>query len=164
MIRVLFVCLGNICRSPIGEGSFRAQVMRAGLSASFEIASAGTAGYHAGEPPDPRSVAVARRHGVDIAQQRAAQVNATTLRSYDEVLAMDTRNLSDLRRLIPQGAARPRLGLLLDELEGPRGREVPDPYYGGSRGFDEVWALVDQATAALLQRLIREHKLEGKGR
>lgn len=163
-IRVMFVCLGNICRSPIGEGSFRAQVERAGLSEYFQIHSGGTIGYHAGDPPDRRSVEVARSHGVDISKQRSSKVSGGSLGDYDEILAMDSDNLRELKRLLKHAGAEARLGLLLDELDGPRGLEVPDPYYGGPQGFEEVWGMVDRACAALLGRLIDAHDLPKRGR
>ena len=151
-LAVEFVCLGNICRSPLGEGVFRHRVAQAGLTHRFEIASAGTGGWHVGEPPDPRSVAVARRHGVDIAGQRGRQLDWAHLDHYDEILAMDDANLRNIRRYERPGQ-RARLGLLLDELQGRRLSEVPDPYYGAERDFEAVFTLVDAACAALLERL-----------
>lgn len=151
-IAVEFVCLGNICRSPLGEGVFRHHVERAGLGERFVIASAGTGGWHVGDPPDPRSVAVARRHGVDIGGQRGRQLTASHLDHYDEILAMDASNLSTIRQHERPGQ-RARLGLLLDELPSFHLREVPDPYYGRDADFEEVFQMVDAACAALLRRL-----------
>ena len=151
-IAVEFVCLGNICRSPLGEGVFRHHVARAGLAERFIIASAGTGGWHVGDPPDPRSVAVARRHGIDISAQRGRQLTSAHLDQYDEILAMDASNLATIRRHARDGQ-RARTGLLLDELPGSPLREVPDPYSGGDRDFEEVFALVDAACRALLTRL-----------
>ncbi len=151
-IKVLFVCLGNICRSPLAEGSFREHVKRAGLSAQFEIDSAGTGGYHVGESPDRRSIKVARAHGVEISSQRSRKLKLPDLSHYDAVIAMDRANLRDIRRLT-KPAHSAQVSLFLDEVEGG---EVPDPYYGGRGGFEQVWRLVDQASAALLQRLRQE--------
>ncbi len=152
MTRVLFVCLGNICRSPLAEGVFRAHVERAGLADRFEIDSAGTAGYHVGEAPDPRSVSIAHKHGVDLSAQRARKLVAADLERFDEVLAMDQSNLANIRRLAgPRSSAR--TGLFLDEVPGSSGAEVPDPYYGGPNGFLHVYRLVDEASERLLARL-----------
>ena len=138
MIKVVFVCLGNICRSPLAEGAFRQHVEAAGLGHAFEIDSAGTAGYHAGELPDPRSIEVAQRNGVDLTTQRSRKLLKADLDRFDVVVAMDRSNLRNIQNL-GQGTAE--LILMRDEAPGPRGREVPDPYYGGPRGFDEVWRI-----------------------
>lgn len=151
-LAVEFVCLGNICRSPLGEGIFRHQVEKAGLSDRFVVASAGTGGWHVGDPPDARSVAVARRHGVDISAQRGRQLTPSHLDHYDEILAMDAANLATILRHRRSGQ-RARVGLLLDEVPDFPLREVPDPYTGRARDFEEVYAMVEAATAALLKRL-----------
>ncbi len=155
MTRVLFVCLGNICRSPLAEGVFRHRVSTAGLDDRFEIASAGTGGWHVGEAPDGRSVGIARKHGIDISTQRARKFVASDLDRYDVVLAMDRDNLTAIRRL-GSASVSAHTGLLLDEVPGGSGAEVPDPYYGGRDGFDHVFRLVDQACGALLDRLQTE--------
>ncbi len=152
MTRVLFVCLGNICRSPLAEGVFRHHVVQAGLTGAFEIDSAGTGGWHVGESPDRRSVKVAQKHGIDISRQRARKFVEADLERYDEVFAMDRSNLVNIERLATATSSA-RVGLFLDESDGPRGAEVPDPYYGGRDGFDDVFGMVDAASAALLQRL-----------
>jgi protein-tyrosine phosphatase len=153
-IAVEFVCLGNICRSPLAEGLFRHHVAQAGLSDRFVIASAGTGGWHVGDPPDTRSIAVARRHGVDIGAQRGRQLTPAHLDMYDEILAMDTANMATIRRHERSGQ-RARVGLLLDELPGFALREVPDPYTGSADDFEAVYQMVDRACAALLGRLTR---------
>ncbi len=150
MIRVVFVCLGNICRSPLAEGAFRSHVEMRGLSHLFEIDSAGTAGYHVGEPPDPRSIEVARKHGVDLTNQRSRKFVRADLHTFDVVVAMDHSNLKNIKRLGPTTA---ELVLMRDAANGPQGLEVPDPYYGGVNGFDTVWEQVDTATRLLLDRL-----------
>ncbi|MEQ1856451.1 MAG: low molecular weight protein-tyrosine-phosphatase [Longimicrobiales bacterium] len=152
--RVLFVCLGNICRSPLAEGIFLHLVREAGLAHRFEVASAGTGDWHVGERPDPRSTAVARRHGVEL-PSRARQVTPDDLESFDHVLAMDRENLGDLLRLAPRGAtANVRLLRAHDPVRGGAGDDdVPDPYYGGPSGFDLVYEMVHRSCAALLAEL-----------
>ena len=149
---VLFVCLGNICRSPMAEGAFRARAEAAGLDVIAD--SAGTGGWHAGEPPDRRAQATARSHGVDISGLRARQVQPADFTRFSHVFALDETNLANLRRLAPRGATA-ELGLLLDLVEGGRGRSVSDPYYGGSAEFETAWREVDAAARALVERLKR---------
>lgn len=153
-IRVVFVCLGNICRSPLAEGAFAAHLETRGLRDGFEVDSAGTSGYHVGELPDSRSIAVAARHQVDISHQRSRQFRTQDLRSFDYVIAMDRSNRRNMLALDPAGGPG-SVTLLLDELESAE-REVPDPYYGGPQGFDAVWRMVDDATSALLDRILSE--------
>ncbi|MCB9536967.1 MAG: low molecular weight phosphotyrosine protein phosphatase [Myxococcales bacterium] len=148
-IRVCFVCLGNICRSPLAEGAFRRHVEAAGLADRFEIDSAGTGHWHAGEPPDPRSVAEAKKHGVDISRQRARQFVAADLQRFDVVCAMDGSNL---RNLLALGEGAAEVAMLLDE-------DVPDPYYGRGDGFARVWSMVDRGCADLLAALRARHGL-----
>ena len=143
---VLFVCLGNICRSPLAEAAFRAEAQRLGLE--VEIDSAGTGGWHKGHPPDRRAIAVARRHGVDISGLRARKVQAEDFRRFTHILALDHDNLKTLRALRPvDGAAE--LGLLLDFAEGLEGRAVGDPYYGNEAGFEVTWREVEAAAKGL---------------
>ncbi len=142
---VLALCLGNICRSPIAEGLLRHHAAARGLALTVD--SAGTSGHHEGEPPDPRSAEVMRRHGHDISAQRARPLRAEDLERFDLILAMDARNLRDARLLAPTAEARGRVRLLLDE-----GAEVPDPYYGGEEGFERVYALIDAAAAEWARR------------
>jgi len=145
--RVLFVCLGNICRSPLAEAAFRFRAAQAGLVA--EADSAGTGDWHVGEPPDPRAIAEARRHGIDISTYRARQVVAADFARFTHVLALDTQNLADLARLAPSGASA-RLSLLLDLVPGMAGRTVADPYWGGAEDFMRTWGEVDAAARALV--------------
>jgi protein-tyrosine phosphatase len=147
---VLFVCLGNICRSPLAEAAFRARAEAAGLDATAD--SAGVGGWHVGEPPDRRAQATALRRGIDISGYRARQVEPADFTRFTHVFALDRSNLDGLRRVAPpDGLAE--LGLLLDLLDGPRGRSVADPYYGGPEGFEAAWRQVDAAAAALVARL-----------
>jgi protein-tyrosine phosphatase len=150
--RVLMVCLGNICRSPTAEAMLRKQVHAAGLDEAIEVDSAGTADYHVGSPPDPRSIAHGERRGLAMKHLRGRQVEAADFERFDHVLAMDEDNLATLRRLRPPGS-RARVGLLMDHAPGAGSRVVPDPYYGGSADFERVLDLVDIAVAGLLASL-----------
>lgn len=158
MVRVLFVCLGNICRSPLAEGVFRFLVDQVGLGDRIEVDSAGTGGWHVGEPPDPRSVETARRHGLDISHQRARRLTRADLDRFDYVVAMDGSNLSAIRALA-RGDHRARVLRLLDACPDLGVRDVPDPYYGDGDGFERVWRLVYRGCEALLARIRREHAL-----
>jgi len=152
--RVLFVCLGNICRSPIAEGAFQARVDAQDLSDTFYIDSAGTGGYHVGEGPDPRSVEIAQKHGVDIGQQRSRQLTPGDLDTFDYVVAMDSSNFRNINRL-SRHTPKAQVSLMLDETGGVQ-RDVPDPYYGGRQGFSNVWDMVDAACSKLLERILAE--------
>lgn len=153
-VRVLFVCLGNICRSPSAEGVFRAQVVAAGLSDRIVIDSAGTGDWHIGKVPDSRARDAAAARGIDIGALRARQVTADDLRKYDYVLAMDGDNLADLERLAAATAgAVANVALLGDYSERYRGQAVPDPYFGGEHGFEQVLDLIEDAVAGLLTEI-----------
>ncbi|SEF98726.1 low molecular weight protein-tyrosine-phosphatase [Marinobacterium lutimaris] len=153
---VLFVCLGNICRSPTAEGVFRRKLAEhPRLQAMLEVDSAGTAAYHVGEAPDRRSTAVAARRGYDLTLLRARAVEPEDFARYDYVLAMDSQNLSNLRAVCP-AEFEGHLGLFLD-FAGQSGAEVPDPYYtDGDRGFEEVLDLVEAASEGLIKHLQAE--------
>jgi len=145
--RVLFVCLGNICRSPLAHALLVHKIAERGRSDRFEVDSAGTAAYHVGEPPDRRTRDVLADHGVQ-SLGTARQVTPADFRRFDHLLAMDQQNLHDLRQIAPDGLAdRARLA-----LEPTTGGEVPDPYYGGSDGFERVYRLLDEALDAWLER------------
>ncbi|GIX36447.1 MAG: phosphotyrosine protein phosphatase [Lysobacteraceae bacterium] len=156
-VRILVVCMGNICRSPLAEGILRHHAQKAGLE--LLVDSAGTHAYHVGEPPDPRAVAVARQRGIDITGLRARQVEAADAERFDHVLVADRRNLEDLRRRQPAVGARARLLL---EVAGAGG-EVPDPYYGDERDFEAVFELLDRAAPRLLARLAADGGTSGRG-
>lgn len=145
--RILFVCLGNICRSPTAHGVFRAMAEAGGLP--VEVDSAGTGGWHAGEPPDPRATAEAAKRGYDLSDLRARQVRAGDFDAFDLILAMDRANLAALERLRPTGSGT-EVRLFLDYGDSPRD-EVPDPYYDG--GFDLVLDLIEDASRGLLADL-----------
>ncbi|MFP5441614.1 MAG: low molecular weight protein-tyrosine-phosphatase [Gammaproteobacteria bacterium] len=151
-VGVLFVCLGNICRSPTAEGVFRARVAAAGLADRIRIDSAGTAGWHAGKPPDARSIRYAAQRGIDISALRARQVAPADFLQFDVVLAMDNDNREALLRMAPP-AQRHKVALFLDHAPAAGVREVPDPYYGGAEDFARVLDLVEQAADGLLGRL-----------
>lgn len=158
-VRICFVCLGNICRSPTAEGVFRHFVRDAELDHAFEIDSAGTAAHHVGESPDPRSTSAAKRRGI-VLEGAARKFVASDFERFDYVIAMDGRNFDDLRRLAPDDEARARITMLRDhDPSAPRRADVPDPYYGGSRGFDEVLDLCEDACAALLSSIRERHGL-----
>lgn len=147
---VLFVCLGNICRSPLAEAALREEALRRRLD--LIVDSAGTGGWHAGEPPDPRAQAVALKNGVDISALRARQVAKADFRRFTHIVALDKQNLADLRRLAPHDSTA-ELSLLLDWLPGRKGEGVVDPWFGDDAGFDVTWADVVAATRALADRL-----------
>lgn len=147
-VSILFVCLGNICRSPLAEGVFRSVVEGFGRGHEFRIDSAGTGGWHAGSAPDPRSIAIAGCHGIDISGQKARQVRLQDFHDFDLLLGMDRSNVDDLDKIAPPGA-RGRVHLFLD-YAGGRGRDVPDPYYGGPEGFADVYRMIREASEALV--------------
>lgn len=147
---LLFVCLGNICRSPLAEAAFRDAAARAGLEAVAE--SAGTGDWHVGNPPDPRSVAVALRHGIHISGKRARSMRAADFTSFDHILALDPANLHDLLAMAPARNTA-RIGLLMDHVPGCAGQSVRDPYYGSAADFDAVWEQVRRAADALVATL-----------
>jgi protein-tyrosine phosphatase len=145
---ILFVCLGNICRSPLAEGALRHAAQRARLD--LRIDSAGTGGWHVGDPPDRRAIATARRHGVDISNYRARQLAPADFHRFSHIFALDANNLADMRRIAPRdGTARTEL--LLDLVPGRAGESVVDPYYGDEAGFQKCWADVTAAADALIR-------------
>ncbi len=156
-VRVLFVCLGNICRSPTAHGVFQQWITQRGFKELIAVDSCGTGDWHIGHAPDKRSAAAALVRGYDLSALRARQVAADDFQRFDYILAMDTANLRDLQRMRPHDF-RGELALFLD-YAGIDVREVPDPYYGEADGFDHVLDLVEQASEGLLQRLIAAHRL-----
>jgi protein-tyrosine phosphatase len=150
--RVLFVCLGNICRSPTAEGVIRAIAASDYPALALSAASAGTANYHAGEPPDRRTVAAARRRGYDLSLQRARQLTPDDFERFDYVLAMDRANLAEIERRRPR-SVRASVGLFLEFAPGSGFSEVPDPYYGGAEEFERVLDLCEAGAHGLLRTL-----------
>ena len=151
-VRILFVCLGNICRSPTAEGVMRALVREQGLEELVEIDSAGTGGWHVGAAPDERATAAARRRGIAL-EGAARKVASEDFERFDLILAMDRENLAVLRSLAPDAQARGRVRMLreFDPAAAGGDLDVPDPYYGGARGFDDVLDLVEAACRGLLE-------------
>ena len=154
-MRILFVCLGNICRSPLAEAVFRSLVQAHDLELHYGVDSAGTGAWHAGERPDPRSVEVARRNGVRLTG-RARQIEAPDLTHFAYIIAMDWQNLADLLALARSHNGPARIRLLREFDAEPGDGEVPDPYYGGADGFDRVYAMVLRSCSALLTYLEEE--------
>jgi len=148
-VRILFVCLGNICRSPLAEGILQRQVAETGLA--IHVDSAGTGGWHIGDAPDPRSIAVAARHGIDIGRQRCRRVIQKDFERFDLIFGMDHRNVHQLRLLAPP-AAQPRIHLFLDYALDTL-MDVPDPYYAGDDGFETVYAMLSDGCSSLIGRL-----------
>lgn len=156
MVKVLFVCMGNICRSPTAEGVFRELVAREGLSDVIATDSAGTHSYHVGNPPDKRATEVAKSRGVDLSDLRARKAVASDFETFDYILAMDKDNHDDLAYLCPPGLDH-KLHMFLSFAPHMNERDVPDPYYGGPAGFEYVLDLVDAASEGLLEHIRANH-------
>ncbi len=156
-IRVLFVCMGNICRSPTAHGVFAAMVDAAGLSDRIEVDSAGTHGYHVGAPPDPRSQKTALARGIELSGLRSRRFEAADFIEFDYLIAMDRDNLADMLACKPENA-RARVHLMLEFASDSRHDEVPDPYFGDT-GFERVFDMIDAASRGLLERLRANHDL-----
>ncbi|MCH7627628.1 MULTISPECIES: low molecular weight protein-tyrosine-phosphatase [Novosphingobium] len=150
--RILFVCLGNICRSPMAEAALRAQAVEAGIALTID--SAGTGGWHVGKAPDPRAQAETLRHGIDIAGYRARQVAVEDFRTFDFIYALDPQNLRDLHAIAPR---RPlaKVGLLMDLVPGREGSAVIDPYYGDEQDFRATWEDVRAAARQIVAAFSR---------
>ena len=157
-IKVLFVCLGNICRSPTAHGVFQHMIEQEGLSDLVEVDSAGTHAYHVKNPPDGRAQQAALRRKIDLSPLRARKATADDFVVFDYVLAMDEENIANLKQICPKGMEY-KLGLFLDYAPDIGVTEVPDPYYGGTAGFDRVLDLVEEASRGLISHLQKEHKL-----
>lgn len=149
-VTVLFVCMGNICRSPTAQGVFEYLVEEARLSEHIDVDSAGTHAYHIGERPDKRATQAAAGRGIDLSRQRARRVEAADFGRFDYVLAMDSSNLDDLATICPQ-QHQDKIQLFLEFAEDLSQREVPDPYYGGNQGFERVLDLIEMGARALLE-------------
>jgi protein-tyrosine phosphatase len=150
-ISVLFVCLGNICRSPLAEGVFRQALEARGIGDGFVLDSAGTGAWHVGSAPDPRSIAIATQHWIDISRQKARKIVPSDFDRFDLILGMDLSNCEELVAIAPQ-AAGDRIHLFMD-YAGMGKVEVPDPYYGGADGFLTVYRMIRDASEALAARL-----------
>lgn len=159
MIKVLFVCLGNICRSPLAMAIFNKKVTEAGLRSQFKSDSAGTSDFHIGELPDERTVICASKNGLTL-KHRGRQVNRTDFRDFDYVIAMDENNIRNLNNLkIHYGFAKKEIYLMRDFAPGSIGLPVPDPYYGGEEGFDEIYTILEEAMDGFLAKIKETHQL-----
>ena len=158
MIKVLFVCMGNICRSPTAEGVFRNQVERLGLHKQIHIDSAGTHDYHIGSPPDGRAQTTAAKRGYNLSRLRGRQVEERDFSEFDFILAMDMDNLSRLQARCPDQHAH-KLGLFMEYSKNFLEREVPDPYYGGGEGFERVLDMVEDASQGFIEHLRSSKKV-----
>jgi protein-tyrosine phosphatase len=157
MVKILFVCMGNICRSPTAEGVFRHKVIEAGLDDQIHIDSAGTIAYHVGHPPDPRAQSAALNRGIDLSSQRARRVSSRDFEAFDFVIAMDSDNHYELETICPPGR-EDRLHMFLKFARNSSETDVPDPYYGGNNGFEIVLDMIEDASEGLLMHL-REQNL-----
>ena len=157
-IKVLFVCMGNICRSPSAEGVFRDKVLAAGFDDKIHIDSAGTHAYHIGNPPDPRSQQAATKRDYDLSAQRARKVEVSDFDEFDYVLAMDMSNEDDLQAICPAGLEE-KIHLFLKFSDNTDKKEVPDPYYGSGNGFEIVLDLIEDAADGLIAHLQKHHSI-----
>lgn len=157
-VKVLFVCMGNICRSPTAHGVFQHLVTQAGLQRAIYVDSAGTGDWHVGRPPDKRATQAAKQRGYDLSPLRARQFSAEDLQVFDYILAMDQENLQGILALKSQ-PQRGHVGLFLQFAKNAEYKEVPDPYYGGSKGFERVLDLIESASHGLLEHLQKQQLL-----
>ena len=148
--KILMVCLGNICRSPLAEG-----IMRVKLSKDFIVDSAGTGGWHAGELPDKRSISTAKNRGLDITSQRARQFKISDFDTFDYIYVMDNSNYKDVIALAPNEEAKSKVKLILNEIFPGENVDVPDPYYGGQDGFENVFNMLNEACDVIAGKLKR---------
>jgi protein-tyrosine phosphatase len=151
--RILFVCLGNICRSPLGEGILRSMADERGLAARIETDSAGTGGWHQGNGPDPRSIAIGLDNGIDISPLKARKIRTTDFNRFDMIFAMDRSNLRDLVKLAPHDSSAD-IHLFMDFVSGEK-RDVPDPYYGDQTDFEQVYRMLSKGCDRLLATLFK---------
>jgi protein-tyrosine phosphatase len=160
MIRVLFICMGNICRSPTAEGAFTRLIRAEGLEERIWVDSAGTHAYHMGDAPDPRAIRAADRRGIALEHLRARKVAAADFDTFDYLLAMDEDNVAHLTDICPEERFLPRVRLFMDFAEDAPESNVPDPYYGGLQGFERVLDLVDDAARGLLAHIRAQHSAD----
>jgi protein-tyrosine phosphatase len=153
MYRVLFVCLGNICRSPLADGVLAHKLQAAGLAETVTVDSCGTGGYHVGAPPHHESIRVAEQHGVPLAHLRARQVAIGDFDTFDRLVAMDRQNYQDLLALEATGQMHDKVSLFMSYVPGATSPDVPDPYFGGPEGFDAVYAMVDAGCETLVAEI-----------
>ncbi|MEE3999418.1 low molecular weight protein-tyrosine-phosphatase [Tenacibaculum sp. FZY0031] len=154
MKKILMVCLGNICRSPLAEGILKSKVS----SESFIVDSAGTAGYHVGELPDRRSIEVARKYGIDLSSQRSRKFTRADFDKFDTIFAMDQSNYADIVALSKNKKQHEKVKMILNELYPNENRNVPDPYYGGDQGFENVYKMLDEACEMIASKLEQKNE------
>lgn len=152
-VKILMVCLGNICRSPLAEGILQSKLP----IDKFTVDSAGTGNWHAGEGPDHRSVYTAKGRGLDISRQKARQIKVSDFNEFDHIFVMDANNLRDVTALAPNAEGKAKVKLMMDEIFPGQKVDVPDPYYGGPDGFEKVYDMLDEACAIVADKLIKEH-------
>jgi protein-tyrosine phosphatase len=148
-MKILMVCLGNICRSPLAQGILEQKIMQAGLD--WEVDSCGTGGWYAGEKPDNRSIAIAKKYGIDISKQRARKVRSTDFGDFDLIFAMDSQNYQDLIHQCVSEDEKQKIKLILNELYPEKNIAVPDPYYGGEDGFESVYQMLNAACDKIIE-------------
>ena len=153
-IKILMVCLGNICRSPLAEGLLASKLPKG----TFFLDSAGTGNYHSGKEPDQRSIATAKKNGLDISHQKARQFSPRDFDTFDHIYVMDNTNYDDVVSLAKTQEQKQKVELILDAIFPNENVDVPDPYYGLQNGFDMVWEMLDEATDVISKRLIEKHK------
>lgn len=151
-VKILMVCLGNICRSPLAEG-----ILQSKLPKGFTVDSAGTGDWHIGHGPDERSVLTAKNRGLDISCQRARQLQPGDFTAFDHIYVMDSSNYRDVTKLAPDDKAKAKVKLMMDEVYPGEKRDVPDPYFGGQEGFEQVYDMLDEACGILADKLVKEH-------
>lgn len=152
-IKILMVCLGNICRSPLAEGILQSKLPKD----KFVVDSAGTGNWHAGQQPDKRSIVTAKNRGLDITHQRARQIKVSDFEKFDYIFVMDASNYSNVIKLAPNATAKEKVKLMMDALYPGESIEVPDPYYGGDDGFDKVYDMLDEACAIVADNILKTH-------
>ncbi len=155
-MKILMVCLGNICRSPLAEGILQDKITKRGLSA--EVDSAGTAAYHEGEPPDPRSEETAAKYGIDISYQRARKFEVADFDRFDRIYAMDHNNYSDIIYKARNAADKQKVQMIMETLYPGKEIDVPDPYYGGDNGFEKVYKMLDASCELIADMIEENHK------
>ena len=150
-MKILMVCLGNICRSPLAHGILEDKITKYNLNS--QVDSAGTGSWHTGDPPDPRSVEIALNHGIDISQQRARQFNIDDFDKFDLIYVMDTSNFQNIKSMTLDAKKTSKVKLILNEVHTAENRSVPDPYYGGESGFEKVYQMLDQACDHIIEKI-----------
>lgn len=153
-VKILMVCLGNICRSPLAEGILQSKLP----VDTFMVDSAGTGGWHAGECPDRRSISTAKGRGLDISKQKARKFKTSDFKDFDHIYVMDSSNLKDVTALAPNAEAKAKVKLMMDEIFPGQKVDVLDPYYGGPDGFENVYDMLDEACTLVAEKLLKQHR------